>query len=346
MSVAPFKTCAIFGGTGFIGVHFARHLIANQLTERVILADINSLNVALWPIEVRQALDRGMLEYVRVDVREPIEAAALPERVDLIVNAAAIHREPGHAPFEYYETNILGAEHVCDWAESIDCTSIVFTSSIAPYGPTEDPKDERSLPIPITPYGCSKLIAEKIHVGWQKGDRGSRQLLIIRPGVVYGPGEGGNVTRLVRAVLGGYFAYTGNRHTRKAGGYVKELCHSILHVWFWQKKHHQGVVTFNFTADPALTIEEYVKAVCETVAIERFVPSFPYPFLLGASYLIAPVARLCGVKQPIEPVRMRKLVKSNNIQPRFLRDIGYCYRYSTSEAFADWQRERPSDWTF
>ena len=44
-----------------------------------------------------------------------------------------------------------------------------------------------------------------------------RKLLIVRPGVVFGPGEGGNVSRLIKAVIKRYFIYIGNRKTRKAG---------------------------------------------------------------------------------------------------------------------------------
>ena len=37
--------------------------------------------------------------------------------VGLIANFAAVHREPGHEDYEYFECNLLGAENVCDWAE-------------------------------------------------------------------------------------------------------------------------------------------------------------------------------------------------------------------------------------
>src|SRR5205814_2232047 len=108
------------------------------------------------------------------------------------------------------------------------CRTLIFTSSISVYGPTESCKDETSQPVPSSPYGASKLVAERIHIGWQQTFPAERRLLIVRPGVIFGPGECGNVTRLVRAVCGGYFVYCGNRRVRKAGGYVKELCNAVL----------------------------------------------------------------------------------------------------------------------
>ena len=112
----------------------------------------------------------------------------MPNQTDLAVNLAAIHREPGHQDYEYFETNLKGAENVCSWADQVGCNKIIFTSSIAPYGPAEEPKDEQSLTVPVTAYGSSKLAAEKIHIAWQHKDIEGRQLVIVRPGVVFGPG--------------------------------------------------------------------------------------------------------------------------------------------------------------
>lgn len=75
---------------------------------------------------------------------------------------------------------------------------MIFTSSIAPYGAAEALKKETTLPTPNTPYGISKLVAEKIHETWKEKNQG--QLIIVRPGIVYGKGEHGNMTRLYAGV--------------------------------------------------------------------------------------------------------------------------------------------------
>ena len=148
------------------------------------------------------------IELIKGDVRKYINWMP-KERVDLVANFAAVHREPGHNDYEYFECNIKGAENVCSWASKINCSKIIFTSSIAPYGPSEEKKDESTIPVPQTAYGSSKLVAEKIHSIWQAGDS-NRQLVIVRPGVVFGPGEFGNVSRLIKAVHKRYFFYMGN----------------------------------------------------------------------------------------------------------------------------------------
>jgi len=253
-----------------------------------------------------------------------------------------VHREPGHALHEYYETNLPGAENVCDWAERVGCNAIVFTSSIAPYGPSEAAKSEASIPAPASPYGGSKLAAEKIHVAWQRAAPG-RKLVIVRPGVVFGPGEGGNVTRLVRATLHRYFLYMGNRHTRKAGGYVKELVSTML--WALARlPQGGGTLLYNFTMEQPPTVEEYVQTVCRVAGVKRFVPTLPYPLLLAVAYVVEAIARPLGIRQPVSPVRIRKLVKSNNIEPRVLRQEGYPFQYTLESAMRDWRNDRPDEW--
>ena len=336
-------SCVIVGGTGFIGSHLARILLSNDIARSVYLVDIEAPNKSLWSECTRKELSSDRVQFVPLDVRSPLLHEGLPKAADAVFNFAAIHREPGHEPVEYFETNLRGAEHVCQWAESVGCNRMVFTSSISPYGPTESEKDESSTPVPTTAYGGSKLAAEKIHLAWQAGNS-ERKLAIVRPGVVFGPGEGGNVTRLVRSVIKNYFFYAGNEQTRKAGGYVKELCLAILWVLEWQALHQENATLFNFSADPTPTLEEYVGAICETAECQRSPLKVPYPLLLGASYPISKLADAVGIKQPIDPVRIRKLVRSNNILPKFLKSVGYPYQYTLEAALQDWKQEKPEDW--
>jgi len=337
------RRCVLFGGTGFIGTHLATHLLSDNRVERVWLADFRRTPSTTWPDDLQVHQQNGRVQCVELDVRQPILHPDLPPDVELIVNLAAVHREPGHEPDEYFATNLPGADNVCAWAENVHCSRMIFTSSIAPYGPTEEHKDEASLPVPISPYGASKLAAEKIHLGWQRAAK-NRKLIIVRPGVVFGPGEGGNVTRMIRAVLKRYFFYMGNRQTRKAGGYVKELCHALTWVMDWQDRTGTDVSLFNFSMDPAPTVEEYVNTIFRVAEVRHFIPSVPYPLLLAASYPIEAVSRPLGLHQPISPVRIRKLVRSNNIVPGFLRAQGYPYQYTLEQALADWFRDRPEEW--
>ena len=215
----------ITGGSGFIGTH-----LTNLLKERFPHCHIYNLDI----VENSQ---EGKVTYIYCDVRKPIhlEEVTVTED-DVIFNFAAVHRTPGHSDHEYFETNILGAENVTAFAEKYGIRRIVFTSSIAPYGAAENLKEEITVPTPNTPYGISKLVAEKIHTIWQAKNSSERQLTIVRPGVVFGKGENGNFTRLYWGLRGRKFMYPGRKDTVKACIYVKELVCFMLyrlehHVW-------------------------------------------------------------------------------------------------------------------
>ena len=338
----PVGPVIIFGGTGFIGTHLTQHLLRENLADKIVLVDIQPPRNEAYTALLQEGLRSGRVEFVEWDVRKPIPDSLMPISPEMIFNLAAVHKEPGHRPDEYFETNLRGAENVCAYASAVRCQRIVFTSSISPYGLSGEIKDEASIPAPETPYGSSKLIAETIHLAWQSASAG-RKLLILRPGVVFGPGEDGNVTRLIRSVVKGYFVYVGNRGTRKAGGYVKELCFVVRFGLEHQDHSGESITLMNFSMDPPPKLEEYVEAISEVAGCRRAPLAVPRLLLVGASYLIDGVARAVHIKQPVSPVRVRKLFRSTYIDPKRLRDLRYTWRFSLKDALHDWKQDLPGD---
>lgn len=340
------KTAVIFGGTGFIGLHFTKYLLDNGVVDKVVLADIKTPEDHVAHVFVQSDLRAGKVVYEYCDVRSAIKLNSLgSDKLDFIANFAAIHREPGHQGHEYYETNIPGAQNVCAFAEQVGCATLLFTSSISPYGPTESPKDESVVPTPETAYGGSKLAAELIHHAWWTRAPQERTLLTVRPGVVFGPGEGGNVSRLVAMLSKGFFVYAGNRQTRKAGIYVRELCHAML--WLLKRQQRSISTRFvlaNMTMNPGPSMEEYVSTISSVSGKKVFCPTVPRPLLLGAATVIGGIAGAIGINQPINRVRVAKLVRSNNIVPGTLSRERYEYVYTLRSAMEDWKALMPSEW--
>lgn len=336
------KTCVIFGGKGYIGSFFASDLLEAGVFDRIFLADISEAKKGVWPATVGRALYQERVVLLNIDVRHKINADLLPRDCDLICNFAAIHREPGHLRDEYFETNILGAENICNWAEAVGCNNVLFTSSIAVYGPVSAPVDEAALPMPETPYGISKLVAEQLHLAWQQRDSRNRRLIIARPGVVFGPGEDGNVTRLVKSILGRYFLFPGNKKTIKSGIYIKELCHAMH--WSLADRHGDNRALINLSMNPPPTIEDYVSVICKVASVRRFIPSLPYALVYIPTVIVEIIAKLLRLRQPISPMRIRKLAQTNHIIPAYLIRHGYSYRYTLESALNDWKKTRPSDW--
>ena len=307
----------ITGGSGFIGTHLT-DLLKN------ICPECNIYN-----LDIVENNQNGKVTFIYCDVRKPIamEGISITED-DIIFNFAAVHRTPGHPDPAYFETNILGAENVTAFAEKYNIKKIVFTSSIAPYGAAEDLKEETTIPMPNTPYGISKLVAEKIHMVWQA----KNSLTIVRPGVVFGKGENGNFSRLYWGIRERKFMYPGRKDTIKACIYVKELVRFML---YRLEHHEQGVELYNCTFEPAYTIEQIVDTMKKVTGMKHAVPLIPAWILMPA----AAVAGCLGAPMGICPARVKKLMVSTNICGKKLADSGYKFHYTFEEAIADWFKD-------
>lgn len=334
----------IFGGTGFIGTHLA-NLIRDTHPDASIwsldIVDPSRLDaltdekeiqeyttIKHWKSPVVDGCKRKAV-HVQCDVREPIENLPfIPCSDDVVFNLAAVHRTPGHPDHAYFETNIRGAENVCAFCEKYGIKNVVFTSSIAPYGAAEDLKEEQTLPTPNTPYGISKLVAEKIHLAWQTGAP-DRKLTIVRPGVVFGKGENGNFTRLYWGIRKHTFAYPGRKDTVKACIYVKELVRFIM--WNVEQRNSNCEI-FNCTFEPAYTIEHIVSVIKKTTGLTQFVPYIPNAVIMP----LAVCAKAVGSPMGICPARVKKLQISTNISGKKLAACGYEFKWTFEEAVADW----------
>ena len=323
----------ITGGTGFIGTH-----LTNLLNEMHPEAKVWNLDIVKpgtpnpvvknYKPAVREGERLGST-YVECDVRKPIgDLPFEPTPEDVIFNFAAVHRTPGHEDREYFETNIRGSENVCAFAEKYGIKKMVFTSSIAPYGAAEELKTEDTLPTPNSAYGISKLVAEKIHFAWQKGGA-DRQLLIVRPGVVFGKGENGNLSRLYWGIRKHTFAYPGRKDTIKACVYVKELVRFIL--WNVEERKTPYDI-FNCTFEPAYTIAQIVTAMKKATGLKQMVPYVPNAIIMPA----AACAQMVGSPMGICPARVKKLQISTNICGKKMKESGYQFKYTFEEALQDW----------
>ncbi len=329
----------ITGGTGFIGTHLTNLILAEHPDAKVWNLDIVKPGtpnpvVKNYKPAVRDGETLGST-YVECDIRKPIgNLPFIPTSDDVIFNFAAVHRTPGHENIEYFETNIQGAENVCAFAEKYGIKNMVFTSSIAPYGAAEELKTEDTLPTPNTAYGISKLVAEKIHIAWQKGGA-DRKLTIVRPGVVFGRGENGNFSRLYWGIRKHTFAYPGRKDTIKACVYVKELVRFIL--WNVEKRQTPFDI-FNCTFEPAYTIEQIVNAMKKVTGLTQFVPYIPNSIIMP----IAACAKLVGSPMGICPARVKKLQISTNICGKKMASSGYQFKLSFDEALKDWYEDNKS----
>lgn len=318
------RRAVVFGGAGFIGFHLMRELAARGDFEAIVSADIAA---PTWRVDG--------VAYETCDVRQAIPDALCPGATD-IYNLAAVHQTPGHPYHAYYETNVFGALNICEFARRTQAPRITFTSTMSVYGPSESPKTEASTPEPIAAYGWSKWMGERIHQTWRAETPG-RRLMIVRPAVIYGRGERGNLTRLAAALKKRAFVYPGRKDTTKACGYVGELVRAMVFADDLGREEF----LFNFAYPVAPTIEDICTAYHEVGGLPKPLGVLPLPVMKAAA-LPFEALNAIGVRNPINRERLLKLVRSTFIVPQALLDAGYAFETDLPESLRRWRADSPS----
>lgn len=309
----------VFGGAGFIGGHLLRRLQRTSDSRPIYSVDIR---------RPKQPLD-GII-YLEGDVRD-LSTLQIEGPIVRIYNLSAVHTTPGHPPHQYYETNIGGATEVAAFARRHNVQSIFFTSSISVYGPSEETKSEASTPTPESAYGWSKWLAEGIHRSWLAEDP-TRQLVICRPAVIFGPDENGNFTRLARLMKKGFFIYPGRKDTIKACFYVGDLVDAIEYAL----SRNERYILFNGCYPDRYTLQQIVD-------------EFRQQYFSGVRTYLLPkglVVALAGALQSVSaagfgvhPDRVRKLLRSTDIEPNWLKERGFAQLGKLPSAIRRWHDE-------
>lgn len=310
-------TAIIFGGSGFFGTHLARQLAEDPAISRIVLADVRE-----------PRFTHAKASFVHCDIREPIDLPVDGEAV--IYNFAAVHTTPGHEDWEYYWTNVRGAIEVCRFAERIGATRLFFTSTMGIYGPQEERVDEDTPPVPVTAYGKSKLLAEKIHEDWQARDP-QRRLVVMRPAVTFGEGEHGNFERLAGLLRKGRFVYPVRKDTIKACAPVEEMPRCLAYM----ASFDEPVIRFIFAYPERTTTEDINRAFHDAAGYP--LPTIVVPgWLINTAALGFEILGKVGLRTSINRARVRKLIQSTNVYPKELVERGWRFDLSLTEALRRW----------
>jgi nucleoside-diphosphate-sugar epimerase len=315
----------VTGGSGFIGSHLIQSLVDGGVT--VINVDIARPSRPLDPRVVTLSLD------IRRPLPDPPESVM---GADLFVHLAAVAREPGFPDAAYEETNVVGTDHVLEWCSRIGVSRLWFASSMSAYGPSEEPLYETARLRPQTPYGRSKVDAERLVDRWLEADVG-RRAIVVRPAVVFGPGERGNFTRLARALKRRRFAYPGRSDTIKASVHVDELIRSMWFLSSLQPERSSGPLVANIAYPDPSTIRDICDAFHAVGNLPRPLGTVPLPVVALGTRI---VSRLKPAGD-VAPLRVEKLVKSTNIYPGVLLEHGYSFETNLMEGLESWYQAEP-----
>ncbi len=169
MGTVQIMQILVTGGAGFIGGHLAQRFAADS--HDVVVLDnrdpFYDLDIKQHNIEAGQAAARnsdGSYEFIEGDVRDAELVTDLVADADYVYHQAAQAgvRPSVKNPRKYDEVNVDGTLNLLDACRDEGIERFVMASSSSVYGKPEYlPYDEQHPTTPVSPYGASKLAAER-----------------------------------------------------------------------------------------------------------------------------------------------------------------------------------------
>ncbi|MBH0023543.1 NAD(P)-dependent oxidoreductase [Salinibacterium sp. SWN248] len=303
----------VVGGSGFIGTRLLETLHEQGHT----FTNFDRQVSALFPEQS-----------VTGDVRSADELTTASVGHDAIINLAAEHRDDVSPLSLYTEVNVGGAHALIAAAEANDIRRIVFTSTVAIYGLDKNDAAEDSVPEPFNEYGRSKLAAEGVFSAWANADA-SRSLAIVRPSVVFGEGNRGNVYNLAKQVSSGRFIMVGKGDNKKSMSYVGNIVGYIAS----RLDAPTGIEIRNFADKPDLSTKELISILRDEMNVHAASGlRLPLPLGIAAGYVFDAAAKITRRTFPISAVRIRKFAADTTVNTDRLRSSGYTATYSLQDA--------------
>ena len=232
---------------------------------------------------------------------------------ETIFHLAAEHRDDVKPLELYHRVNVEGTANLCSAARLRGIDRIIFTSSVAVYGFTDRQTDETGAINPFNAYGHSKYAAEQVLRTWVNEAPKTRSLTIIRPTVVFGPGNRGNVYSLFRQIALKRFMMVGRGKNCKSLAYVDNLVAFLRHA----TQFGPGVHLFNYVDGPDFTMHDLVSFVRQTLHNTSGTgPRLPFAFGMALGHMADALAGLTGRSLPISAIRVRKFSSTSAFTSR------------------------------
>lgn len=276
----------VIGGSGFVG--------SRLIPELLLLGKVSIFDKQTSPFFPE-------LTHI-IDIRDKEKIETNLKGFDLVIHLAAEHTDNVYPVSLYYDVNVSGTKNILDAMVLNSIHRIIFFSSVVVFGLNKPNPNENYPKDPFNDYGKSKLQAENAIEEWLNADK-KGNAVIIRPTVIFGERNRGNVYNLLKQISSGKFIQIGKGDNKKSLAYVGNI---VAFVKFNIKKVNKDCLIYNYIDKPDITINELIKIVQNTLNIR--IPPFKIPYFLGytAGKIFDFVAFLTGRKLSISSVRIKK----------------------------------------
>lgn len=275
----------IIGGSGFVGSKLISKLGSNRCSNL-------DKNRSPFFNEITTIMDIRNRQQILFD-----------KKTKYIILLAAEHKDDVSPSSLYYDVNVKGTKNILDQMDIQGIKNLIFTSSVAIYGLDKNNPDENHIHDPFNHYGKSKWQAEKVIRDWYDKDSKNKSVTIIRPTVIFGERNRGNVYNLLKQISFGKFLMIGEGKNKKSMAYVDNV---VAFIKNRVQKKEVGFHIYNYADKPDYNMNELISTIQETMKLD--IPKIRIPYYLGiiGGYCFDFISAVTRKKLLISSVRVKK----------------------------------------
>lgn len=264
------------------------------------------------------------------DVRVQEEMDVKLKGADVVVLLAAQHRDDVQPTSLYYDTNVGGMKVTLQAMEKNGIKRLVFFSSVAVYGLNKKNPNEDHPADPFNNYGKSKWQAEEVVKEWY-ASHPDWNIDIVRPTVIFGERNRGNVYNLLHQIQSGHFLMVGEGTNVKSMAYVGNI---VAFVKFMIENVKEGYNVFNYIDKPDTNMNDLVALVSEV--LNKHIPATHFPYWLGmmGGYAFDVLAKITGKKLAVSSVRVKKFCATTQFNSTKAMSSGFVPPYTLKEGLS------------
>ena len=332
----------ITGAGGFLGKVIVERLLARGETD--LRAMVRDTGKAQGLRDIAARYPDANFEIVAVNLRHSAEILPALEGCGMVIHAAAALK--GSAA-EMFMDSVVASRNLLDAIVQVPGIRVVLVSSFGVFGvavldrfalvdehtPLEDRPQNRDI------YSYSKLRQEQLF--WEYRAKTPFELVVLRPGVIYGPG-GGHFSTRVGLNIFGVFMHLGGRNPLPLT-YVDNCADAIVVAAL--SPTSDGEV-YNVIDDELLTASQYLRQYKKQVKPMRSIP-VPFSVMMQLSRLVERYSTRSKGQLPaiFTPYKTRTMWGGNRFSNAKLKSIGWKPIISTKDAlsatFAAFRSEPP-----
>lgn len=231
---------------------------------------------------------------------DDLDVGEIPD-IDAIIHLAGMAHDTKNkaAADVYFKVNTGLSQKIFDYFLASKAKKFVFFSTAkASADRVDGVLTEDVVPSPVGPYGESKIKAEEYILAQQLSEE--KQVYVLRPCMIHGPGNKGNLNLLYGVVSKGIPWPLGAFENRRTFTSIENICFAVNGLL--TKAVESGI--YNMGDDEALSTNELIKVICDTLGKKARILRISKGFMTGC-------AKVGGwLHLPLNPDRLQKLTEN------------------------------------